>query len=535
MAYYKDLREFLQALERAGKLVRVKRPIVKETELMPLVRLQYRGLAEEQRMGFLFENVFDSQGRHYDGRVATGVLGASRDIAALGLQCEPGEINEKWVRAQSKPLEPKIAQSGAVQEEVLMGKDLESRGIGVLPFPVEEPGFSGLLRTTTQIVTKDPETGERNVGDYSTAYLGKTLLQFGVGPTHHAYLHWRKSLQKGKPLPAAVVIGATPNISYASMAPIPYGIDEYGVAGALAGEPVLLVRCKTVDIEVPATAEIVIEGEVTTEYLSEGVSFGDYAGYMVMGKGYYRPQMRVTAITHRKEPIFNSILVGLPPSENHVLQGLTAEVTLYKFLRYDCNLPGVLDVSFPQMGGSSNLCVIQMRKVHPAQAWSALYSTAGFMDIGKIIVVVDEDINPRDLEMVTWALAFRMQPHKDMRIGAGKAPGLDPSGHPPGASNDQRVFPDGTGAGIVMIDATRKWAYPPVALPKQEYMEKARTIWDELGLPPLRLREPWYGYSLGDWPEDSVETAQLIVNGELEKYAEKMTARRKTVSEVMGR
>jgi 4-hydroxy-3-polyprenylbenzoate decarboxylase len=245
--------------------------------------------------------------------------------------------------------------------------------------------------------------------------------------------------------------------------------------------------------------------------------------------------MRVTAVTHRTNPIFNSILVGLPPSENHVLQGLTAEVTLFKFLRYDCNLPSVLDVGFPQMGGSSNFCVIQMKKVHPAQAWSALYSAAGFMDIGKIIVTVDEDINPRDLEMVTWALAFRMQPHKDVKIGAGKAAGLDPSGHPPGATNEQRVFPDGTGAGIMMVDATRKWPYAPVALPKKEYMERAMTIWNELDLPALKLKEPWYGYSLGDWSEDSDETAQMIVDGDLDRYSEKMLKRKKTVQEVLAK
>jgi len=164
MGYFSDLREFIEELERRGKLQRIKRRVNKDTELMPLFRLQFRGLAEENRKAFLFENVTDAKGRRYDMKVMPGSYGASREIFALGMGCErPEEVYEKWRHACTHPIEPVLVNSGPVQEEVHMGVELTSLGLDELPSPVEEPGFSGTIRTTMDLVFGDGRAAERAV------------------------------------------------------------------------------------------------------------------------------------------------------------------------------------------------------------------------------------------------------------------------------------------------------------------------------------------------------------------------------------
>jgi UbiD family decarboxylase len=166
--YFADFRAYINALENRGKLRRWKRPVNKDTEMMPLMRLQYRGISDEERQAFLFENVLDSRGRQHAIKVATGVYGSSRDIAALGLGCdEPSEIYEKWRQALAKPIEPQVIASAPVQEIVYTDSALSRFGLSSLPAPVEEPGFSGGIRVTAPFITQDSRTGVRNVGLYS--------------------------------------------------------------------------------------------------------------------------------------------------------------------------------------------------------------------------------------------------------------------------------------------------------------------------------------------------------------------------------
>src|SRR3990172_2494056 len=202
MAKFSDLREYLQVLERKGRLVRIQREIVKETELLPLVRLQYRGLEEEERMAFLFENITDVKGRKYEGKVAAAVYGASRNMFAWGMGLEnPDEMYERWRQALNHPLPPRLVNSGPVQEVVHTGAWLEEVGMDYFPVPVEEPGFSGTIRTTNQIITKDHDTGIRNVGTYSAHIRARNRLMCGIAPIHHLRLHhWRKAQEKGIPL-----------------------------------------------------------------------------------------------------------------------------------------------------------------------------------------------------------------------------------------------------------------------------------------------------------------------------------------------
>ncbi len=526
MAYYRDLREFISTLEQAGKLVQIRRSMIKETELLPLFRLQFRGLPEEERKVFLFECVTDVRGKPYLGRVAAGIYGASREVYALGMKCRTEEVFDRWREALIHPISPEIVCSGTVQEEVHVGKEIECLGLDEFPVPVEEPGYSGTIRTTTQFVTKDPETGMRNVGTYSGHFRSPKRLVLGISPTHHAYYHWQKYQERKVPMPAAIIVGATPNIVQVSAANVPYGTDEYAVAGGIAGEPVKLVKCKTVDLEVPADAEIVIEGQISTDTLEPHTSFGEYPGYMYQGSGDIRPVMEVSCIMHRRDPIFTPFLVGLPPSDSHKLMEISTEAIYYKFLKYDSNNPHVVDVAFHESGGGWNYCVVSLHKTHPSQPWQVLNAIAGFDPvIGKIAIVVDEDVDPRDPDAVNWALSFAMQPHRDVRIVTGRSPALDPSAYPPGSSWEERSYPSPHGSSAILFDATRKWPYPPVGLPKKEYMERALHLWKELGLSALKLKEPWYGYSLGNWTKEDEENAELILKGDYHKIGRKLYQR----------
>jgi 4-hydroxy-3-polyprenylbenzoate decarboxylase len=513
--YYNDLREFIDMLDKRGLLYRWQRPVNKDSELMPLMRLQYRGRADAERQAFLYENVTDGRGRRYGIRVLTGAYGASRRIVGLGMGCEdPADMYERWRHAVAKPIDPVTVQSGPVHEEVHAGAELEKIGLAMIPAPVEEPGFSGDTRVTGPFITREAESGVRNVGMYSGHFRPPNQLLAGIGPSHHAMLyHYPGAKRRREPLPVAIVLGTLPDINFVAAANLPYGLDELAVAGAIRGRPVELVRCKTVPLEVPAEAEIVIEGEISTERLEAEQPFSDFPGYLMVER-HRRPVVKITAITHRRNAMLTSILVGLPPSESNGISRSCREMMLYSFLKYSCNLPDVLEVCCPEMGGGWNWWVIRMRKGHPSKPQQALQAASGMDPANKFIIVVDEDIDPKDPDMVMWALSFSMQPLRDVRIITGRVPLLDPSAYSLISKPEERSYPPPVGCSGILIDATRKGPYPPVGLPKREYMEQALEIWKEEELPPLALKSPWYGYPLGLWNAEDDAMAEAIARGE---------------------
>ncbi len=522
--YYKGLRDLIEALDRQGKLVRVSVPIIKETELMPLVKLQFRGLPEEERKGFLFDNVVSVTGRKYDASVAVACLAGSREIYAIGLGCEVGEINERWVQAQLSPHKPVLVASAPCQEVVHLGKELEEEGLDILPVPVNTPGFAGVIRTTaSHVFTKDIETGVQNIGCYGGKFIDRNIIGLAIAPTHHGTIHWMKCKERGMPMQAAIVVGAPPSVAYVSVTNLPYGTDELDIAGGLQRTPVEVVKCKTVDLEVPAHAEIVIEGEVSTERRVGGASFGEYTGYMCTGEGKKDYYMKVTAITHRKRPIHSVYLSQFPPSESSKSVQIGMEGAYCKHLRHDCNIPGILEVVWPESGGGRQICIIRMKKRNPSEVWQALSGANAFSaSEGKIIIAVDEDIDARDPDAVNWAMTFRMQPHRDLHVIRGKTGGLDYSAYRPGSDREEQRYPEGRGSSALLIDATLKWPYPPTSLPKKEYMERAQELWKELGLGPLKLKSPWYGYNLGFWTKNDEENAEFIVKGDYRAVGKKL-------------
>jgi 4-hydroxy-3-polyprenylbenzoate decarboxylase len=531
MGYYKELREHIATLEASDKLVRVTREINKDTQLMPLVRWQFRGLPEERRKAFLFENVVDAKGKKYDIPVLVASHAASRQVYAIGMMCQPGEVTKKWAEALLHPITPRLVEVGPVHEVILTGdKLIEHGGLAELPIPISTPGFDNApYLTAANWVTKDPDTGTGNIGNYRAMVKSGTRTGVSLaGPHQHLYVHWQKCKDRGIPLQAAAILGASPNIGYTATVKIPYGTDEYAVAGGVAGEPVELVKCKTVDIEVPATAEIVIEGEIPTDYMEREAPFGEFTGYM--GTSMMNPYFNITAITHRKNPIYNAFISQFPPSESSKLRQMGYAANIYQFLRYRANTPAVVDVALHESCGASQYCVIKIGKCAQSQVWQALNAAASFnASSPKIFVAVDDDIDPADPDSVNWAIGFRVQPHRDVRIVQGRAAALDYSTAPATAPQEEREYPQPDGASGLLINATRKWDYPPVSLPRKEFMEEARGIWEELGLPELTPKVPWFGYSLGYWTDELAEEAELAIRGDYYTTGEKLAQNRHKV------
>lgn len=527
MGYYKDLRECIDALRENGELVTIKREINKDTELQPLVRLQLRGLPEKERKAFLFENITDVAGRSYNASVLVGAHAASREIYARAMACKPEEIMPKWTEAQLHPIKPKVVSSGPAQEEVHMGESLlEHGGLEEFPIPLSTPGFDNApYFSAGNWVSKDLDTGIINVGNYRGMVKDKLRVGCDCRAPQHMRGDWEKYRERGVPMPVAVVIGPIPSLGLVSVTKFPLGTDEYEVAGGIGGEPIELIKCKTVDLHVPATAEVVIEGEIPTDYLEREGPFGEYTGYM--GLRTENLFLNVTCITHRKRPIWNTFISQFPPSESSVVKGVGTEAAYFKLLKHDLGISTLVDVALHGESGTEQFCVISLKKTGPSLPWKALNGAVA-LDPGylKWVIVVDDDIDPRDPDSFIWALCFQVQPDRDIRITPGKSAHLDPSAVTPEETSQMHSYPPTTS---ILIDATRKWDYTPTSLPKKEFMERAQEIWKEEGLPTLNLKKPWFGYSLGHWTEEDQEEAELALKGEHYKTGEKIARQRKKI------
>lgn len=518
---YGDLRDYLAELESRDLLRRIAEPVNKDTELVPLVRLQFRGLPEPERRAFLFDNVTDARGRQFDAAVSIGTFAASRKVyaAALGI-AHASEAGPVWQRGLGEPIEPKVVADGPCKEVVITdaGELEESGGVDAFPHPISTPGFDNAPYLTSPYwISKDPEDGTYNVGVYRGMIKGprRVGLQMDT-PSQHIAVQLRKAKAMGVRLEAAIVIGAVPAVGLGAVQKLPYGVSELTVAGGLMGRPLEVVQCESVDLLVPATAELVIEGTIDPTNLEPEGPFGEASGYM--GPRTASPSLEVTAITHRKRPIVQAFISEFPPSESTLMRKIGFENVYKRFLRESCNIAAVEDVCFYEMATCNMMFVIRLKDPSPGQAWQAMYAAAGYEpSMGKMIIAVDEDIDPEDLESVVWALAFRTQPHRDTKILGNRLPRLDPS-----MPNDP-ALPAAADASALLIDATRGRDYPPTSLPAEEHMRGAEKLWGRLGLPDLDLRDPWYGYELGDWGEEERAEAALAVLGRYLETGAKLT------------
>jgi 4-hydroxy-3-polyprenylbenzoate decarboxylase len=504
---YPDLREHLANLDRHGLLLRIDAPVNKDTELHPLVRWQFRGgLAERDRRAFMFTNVTDSNGRRYETPVVVGALAASTDIYRLGLEAESvDDIAVIWARALSHPLPPRIVDDAPCQEVTITGEELRNGGgLDALPVPISTPGFDAApYLTATNVITRDPKTGVQNLGTYRGALKAPDRIGMMMSPVSGGRAHWMKYKERGEPMPAAFVIGAPPAVSYAGPQKLAIGVDELATAGGLAGAPIEVVRCKTVDLLVPADAEIVIEGLVRTHELEPEGPFGESHGHIALEE--YNFIFDVTAITHRRNPLFLSVISQVTPSESSVIKRVAYEPIFLSHLRDQLGIPGIRRVSMHEpLTNLRPVIILQFAPATPrAEVWRALHGASNFQPYcGKIVFAVDDDIDPENGDALLWALAYRSNPALDTAIVPNRERAHGPH-------TDRRSDTDSA----LLVDATRKGPTPPLALPTRSYMEQALVLWDKLGLPALKPQTPWHGYSMGLWSDAWEEAAQRAIRG----------------------
>jgi UbiD family decarboxylase len=518
-----DFQDHLADLEAAGLVQRIDTPINKDTELHPLVRWQFvGGVPEEKRRAFVFTNVIDSKGRKYDIPVVVGALASSPQIYAIGMGRKVDEIGEAWMAAIAHPIAPITVASAPCQEVVLTGTDLQSPGgLAALPVPVSTPGFdSAPYLTATLCITRDPETGVQNMGTYRAALKAADRLAVrmvareatGAG----GYLHWLKYRERKEPMPIAIVIGAAPVVVFTGPQKLAIDLDELGVAGALAGEPIRTVKCKTVDLVVPADAEIVIEGLIDPQVLEPEAPFGESNGYVAL-EAFNMP-MRVTAITRKNKPVFCSIISQVTPSESSVIKKVAYEPLFLSHLRDQLAIKGVLRVAMHErLTNLRPVIFLQIAHGTPrTEVWRALNGATTLMsNCGKIVVAVSDDIDPASVDAVLWSLAYRSNPIDDVQLVPYR-----------GGVQGAQYGPDQSDSSM-LIDATRKRPMAPLALPTREHMEHAKALWERLRLHPLTVTSPWHGYQLGDWIERWETFARRATAGDWELSGRETLARQR--------
>ncbi len=510
---YLDLHEHLALLEKAGLLLTVDRPIDKDSQMHPLVRWQYvGGIEEKDRKAFLFNHVVDGRGRHYPFPVVVGALAASAAVYCLGMQTSAENMQKKWDEATAHPIAPVVVGQGVCQEVVIQGEALcgEGNGLDRLPIPISTPGFdSAPTLTATNVITKDPDSGIHNHGTYRAALKATDRLVIrmatrtgGAGGYRHYLKHQKRGDLK---MPCAIVLGAPPLVAYVAPMKLPVDVDEMGVAGALAGGPIHLVKALTVDLLVPAEAEIVIEGYLDTQHLEPEGPFGESHGHVALEE--YNIPMHVTASTHRKNAVIVSYLSQVTPSESSAIKRVSYEPMFLAHLRQSLGIRSVKRVKLHErLTALRRIIIIVMENNAPrTEIWRALQGASAFRaDCGKFCIAVNEDIDPENSDAIFWAMAFRMNPAEDLQVIRYRSPGHGPEREHEAEREDATL----------LMDATKKEQLPPLALPKEQYMVEAGKIWDELGLPSRHAQSPWFSSGEGQWSERWEAAAQRAVNGQ---------------------
>lgn len=425
---FTDLRQFIASLERAGELLRVPEEIDPRFELAAYIRKT----SDTRGPALLFERV-----RGYEHPVAGGLY-AHRRLVLHALGATAADAVPVFLRALAAPRPPRRVPSGPCQETVLEGAaaDLER-----FPFPIYSARDSGPFITGGVVLSRDPEDGTGNASIYRLQVHGPRRLGVLAEPPHHLGIHFNKAEAQGRPLEVAIALGVAPAVLIATQWQAPYGVDELTLAAALLDDGLEVVRCRTVDLDVPATAEFVIEGRMLPGVREPEGPFGEYTGYYT--DVYPKPVIEVSAITHRRRPILQALLTGVPTTENHVLKMIPFEASLYALL--EPRFPGLQAVHYPGAGGAGLCAVVSMRQRAANEARAVLEVMLGTRQI-KLAVVVDEDVDIFDMEKVMWAVCMHAQADRDLTIIPKNTHWqLDPS-----------VLDRKLGAGLG-IDATRPW------------------------------------------------------------------------------
>jgi len=478
---YQDLREFVAALEQAGELRRVAcsvSPVLEMTEIVR--RLQKTGGGP----GVLFEKPTG-----YDIPVLMNAFGTDRRMAmALGvescdeiaqrirslLEFEPpqslmGKIAALPQLAELASWAPTMVSKAPCQEVVE-----EQPSFARLPVIKCWPEDGGPFLTLPVVVTRSPTTGKRNVGMYRMQIYDERTAAMHWHIHKHGAEHFRELPGGERRLPAAVCLGGDPATIYASTAPVPYGFDEFLFAGFIRKQGVELVKCKTLDLEVPARSEIVLEGYVDADDLRMEGPFGDHTGFYSPPALY--PTFHLRCMTRRANPIYPAVVVGQPPMEDGAIGKATERIFLPLI---QMQLPEVVDLNLPVFGIFNNLAIVSIRKSYPGQARKVVHALWGMgqMMLTKIIVVVDEEVNVHDLEEAGWWATTNIDPQRDVFFVEGPVDSLD------------HAAPEQDFGSKMGIDATRKLpeeghkrGWPQRARMSEEIVETVTRRWKEYGL-----------------------------------------------------
>ena len=435
---FSSLRDFIDRLEKDGRLVRVGEPV---SPNLVMTEIQTRLLAEGGP-AVLFENVVDDDGTPFGMPVLVNLFGTIERVA-WGMNREPDQLREigetlAFLRQPDPPegwrdavkalpmvktvmaMKPKTVTKAPCQEVVLKGNDID---LNRLPVQTCWPGEPAPVITWPLVVTQGPEAGKKG-GDTRDNYnLGIYRLQVtGPGTTYMRWLKHRGGAQhharwkdkKTEPLPAAAVIGADPGTILAAVTPIPDTLSEYQFAGLLRGKKVELVDCKTVPLKVPAEAEIVLEGHVSLDDYGDEGPYGDHTGYYNAVEPF--PVFTVSAITMRKDPIYLSTFTGRPPDEPSVLGEALNDVFVPLFQQ---QFPEIVDFWLPPEACSYRVGVVSINKAYPGHAkriMMAVWSYLRQFMYTKFVIVVDADIDARDWKDVIWAISTNVDPARDITV-----------------------------------------------------------------------------------------------------------------------
>src|SRR6478672_11180933 len=478
MAIARDLREWIALLEREGELVRIAAEVDPRLEVTEIVDRTVKAggpaLLFEHPRGSVHPLLVNQFGTERRMCMAFGVDRLDDIAARLAdvLEMQPPEGLAAKVRglktlksiADSRP---KTVRRGASQEVVLRGEDVD---LGLLPVQTAWPGDAGPFITLPAVVTRDPRDGRRNVGMYRMQVLGprSTAMHWLIHKDGRAdYL-----FTEGR-MVVAVALGLDPVTAYSASAPLPKHIDELMVAGFLRGEPVQVVKGVTVDLDVPADAEIVLEGYIDKDDLTDEGPFGDHTGYYTPAEKF--PVFNVTAITMRNDAIYPSIVVGKPPQEDAWLGKATERIFLPAV---KMTVPEIVDYDLPVAGAFHNLCIVSIKKAFPGHARKVMHAIwgLGMLSLTKGVVVVDEHVDVHDYQQVMFYVGANVDPKRDIVVTEGPLDHLD---HAPTLQFiGGKIGIDATAKGP--LEGTREW--PPEIEMSDEIRELVDRRWSEYGL-----------------------------------------------------
>lgn len=475
---FRDLHEYVDRLRSAGMLYQVKAEVDKDWELSTIFRVMWKRYPNARRYPVIFERV-----KGFNMPVVVGTFGTSREIYAFALETTTTRVRERWSAALKDPVEPVLVQDGPCKERIFKGNDVD-----LFRFPMCR--WHVLNRapyiTAGGVVTKDPDTGIRNVGTYASMLVDRDRMTLRGGATSHLGIHHCKYEERGLAMPVAVVVGAEPSIGMVAVAGIPDGMDEFAVAGALRQERVELVKCETVDIEVPAASEIVIEGVVPPgERLADGPHV-DHCGYLLPTRDVR--SFRVQCITTRREPIYQEYDEGKPPHESSIIRGVAWESIIRHKLVSELGYTSVRDIRATEGSSAWGTFIVSIKKSYeaePVRIGAALLVAA---NRGKRVIVVDDDVDIYDDTDVEWAQAFCVRWDRDLHLLPAMAshpldPSVGPSEQYIHGRGEKYFRPSSEAPAAVVIDATRKSWFPSVGHWPKEKLGIVEEKWPQYGLP----------------------------------------------------